>query len=980
MRPLIKYNLTILLFSLSIVLVAQDKMMIQGLVTDATSNEPLIGVNIRIKDTFKGTITDLNGNFKLGINDGSTVTLIFSIVGYSPHEIEVNSSEQQNLDIRLEQAALILGNEIVISASRIEESVLQSPVSVETMDIISIRNTPSPNFYDALGKLKGVDISTNSLTLSSINTRGFGMNGNERFVQLIDGIDNAATGINFSLGNSVGISELDLENIELLPGAASALYGPNALNGILLMRSKSPFEYQGISSYIKGGLIHADGRDADPSYYQDYGLRYAKAFNDKFAFKINFSYLNSEDFVARDFRDQSTVNGFSLEGSGAVGTRETNPGYNGVHIYGDDGAIPIGLVRDNPGYATQVLAPLAAATGTSVPFLQSLIPNTFVSRTGYREEDMVDNTAESLKLSGGLHYRLSDNLEAILQGTYGTGSTVYTSNTRVFIDNFQLARIKAELRGDNFKLAAYTTQEDAGDSYSTAILGFWLNEASSPSQAQWFPYYTTAYLVNVLPAVLQGLDPNDPAVQLATHQAARAFADGQSGALTLLGNPILPAPVTRFEPGSPEFENTVATVKKLDPLNNGALLVTMSDLWQYEGMYNFKNQIDLLEIIAGGNFRRYALKSKGALFGFDSNGKEFKLDEFGTYIQVSKEVFNEKLKITGSLRYDKHEKFDGQFSPRLSSVLTLSDKHHIRTSYQTAFRVPTNRDQFLDIDAISRRLTGGDRIFIDKYNLESNPVFSPDVVNAARAAGDPGLLTAFVFDEFKTEHIKTFELGYRGLFQQKLYIDLFGYISSYENFVGTQEVIQAKPLLANQTGDPVLDSQGSGDPVIDATSVLLGNTQTYGVGFNIDANVNTYGFGVGFDYQLPKNFTIGGNAVFNRIDNPEKIANKGFLTAYNTPEWRTNLSFGNREVVKNLGFSINWRYQEEFLWESNFGSGIIPEFQTVDAQVSYKLSNLKSIIKLGGSNIFNNRYITSYGNPTIGSVYYLSVTFDEFLN
>ena len=137
---------------------------------------------------------------------------------------------------------------------------------------------------------------------------------------------------------------------------------------------------------------------------------------------------------------------------------------------------------------------------------------------------------------------------------------------------------------------------------------------------------------------------------------------------------------------------------------------------------------------------------------------------------------------------------------------------------------------------------------------------------------------------------------------------------------------------------------------------------------------------MGFDYQLPKKFTIGGNAAFNRIDNPEKIANTGFLTAYNTPEWRTNLSFRNREVAKNLGFSINWRYQEEFLWESNFGSGIIPEFQTVDAQMSYKMSNLKSIIKLGGSNIFNNRYVISYGNPTIGSVYYLSVTFDEFLN
>ena len=90
--------------------------------------------------------------------------------------------------------------------------------------------------------------------------RGFNSNGNVRVVQLIDGMDNQAPGLNFSVGNIVGISELDLQSVDLLPGAASALYGPNAINGIILMDSKSPFLFQGLSAQVKTGAMHASNR------------------------------------------------------------------------------------------------------------------------------------------------------------------------------------------------------------------------------------------------------------------------------------------------------------------------------------------------------------------------------------------------------------------------------------------------------------------------------------------------------------------------------------------------------------------------------------------------------------------------------------------------------------------------------------------------------------------------------------------------
>ena len=180
--------------------------------------------------------------------------------------------------------------------------------------------------------LNGVDYSAQSISFKSVNPRGFSANGNTRFVQLVDGVDNEAPGLNFAAGNLFAISEIDLESAELIAGPASALYGPNALQGILLLNSKSPFEYQGLSAYSKMGMNHVDGKDEDPSFYQDYSIRYAKSFKDKFAFKISASYLSALDFVADDRRHLSSVNGVDDKGNIKPTNSRT---YNGTNVYGD---------------------------------------------------------------------------------------------------------------------------------------------------------------------------------------------------------------------------------------------------------------------------------------------------------------------------------------------------------------------------------------------------------------------------------------------------------------------------------------------------------------------------------------------------------------------------------------------------------------------------------------------------------------------
>ena len=169
-----------------------------------------------------------------------------------------------------------LGTEVVISASRVPERILESPVSIERVNAATIRNSPASSYYDVIGNLKGVDMVTSSLTFKTPSTRGFNGSGNTRFNQIVDGMDNQAPGLNFSVGNVIALTELDVDNMELLEGASSALYGPGGMNGTLVINSKDPFKYQGVSAQVKGGVMNVNSPVRSASAYTDISFRWAQ--------------------------------------------------------------------------------------------------------------------------------------------------------------------------------------------------------------------------------------------------------------------------------------------------------------------------------------------------------------------------------------------------------------------------------------------------------------------------------------------------------------------------------------------------------------------------------------------------------------------------------------------------------------------------------------------------------------------------------
>jgi len=970
-------NSTKRIFGLSLILLSMNvfaQTTVSGNVADE-NGEGLIGVNVLVEGTVLGTITDINGDFSLTVQSAPPFTLVVSYVGYETQKFEITSSTGQ-ISVKLVESTL-LGQEVVVSASRVEESTLKSPVSIERMDILDIQNAPSPDFYAAIRNMNGVDFSTQSLTFKSVNARGFGANGNNRFVQLIDGIDNQAPGLNFPVGNVVGINELDLESVELIPGAASALYGPNAIQGILLMNSKSPFDYQGLDFYSKLGVTHVDEEDHPMSLYRDQGFRYAKAFNNKFAFKLTGSWINAQDFIAVDERDQSFERSRTGTIEGSLGSnRANNRRYDGVNTYGEFD-ISVGQIADIAIAGAQAAGDLA--TVGSLTAIRSFLPNDengLFTPTGYREADVLDNTTESIKFGTALHYRLNDKVEVLGQFNYGLGSTVYTANDRFVLDDFSIWTGKLELRGDNFFVRGYVTQENSGDSYAANTLTQRVNQA----------FYLTPYFAAYTDFLTGGnsTGANPTGVVFATddyenlHGAARAVADA-----------------AQPQPGDANYEAEVARLRGQSIAQGGAQFLDKSALWHYEASYNFKNQIDFADIVVGANFRTYALNSEGTLFALDDNGDEVSFNEYGGYVQISKDIID-NVRLQGSLRYDKNENFKGQYSPRISGVWEFLANQNLRGSFQRGFRIPTTQDQYIDLDVVSRRLIGRNEILTNRYNLNRNTVYTIESVELARQTGNANDLqiATDAYKEFTTEKVGTWEVGYKGLFfDGRLLVDAFYYNSTYQDFGSEIEVVQAVNVGAEGailTGDAAITTgysvgnqvRHSDDQLRDAfiTGAAGITTQNFGVDSNLDFDIKSQGYGISIDYTFLDGFTLGGNASFNELTNLDDETARVNNVAFNTPEWRYNVSLANRKLVDNFGFGLTYRWQDAYLWQSAIGSGVVPAFSTLDAQISYSIPSINARLKLGGSNILNERYTTSLGNPRLGAIYYLQINLDNILS
>jgi iron complex outermembrane receptor protein len=914
----------LIIFLLSSVRVFAQDVKISGTVTGAGTNEPLSGATINVKEKIAGTTTNSKGHFTLSAGKIKLpFTIIITAVGYDQQEVTINSASQ-TVNATLPVRTTML-NEVVTSATRVNQSILQSPVSIEKMTTKAIKENPSFTFYDGLINLKGIEAVTSSITYKQINTRGFNTTGNSRFLQLVDGVDNQTPGLNFSVGNQFGASDLDVESAEIIPGAASALYGPVAFNGLLSIKTKDAFKYQGLSVAVKTGVNHVGESFSNTKGLYDFALRFAKSFNDKFAFKLNASYLTGTDWYANDYTDINA----SIP---AANRGPNNPARDALNIYGDE-------VTKN-------------ITGVGV-----------VNRTGYEEKDLMNYGVYSLKLNGALQYRISNNLEAIYQYNYGRGTASYTGSSRFDLNNFVLQTHRLELKGSNFFVRGYSVEENSHDSYNTRSLGQFINrtwvkdlsgQTVTPANADntWFDRYEAAFKGNV-----SGVTANN-------HTLARSFADQG-----------------RLLPGTAAYD-----AAKDASIHNyglsGAGVFSNSKFYHADGQYDFSKHIKVFEFLAGGSVREYKMFTNGSLF--DDKTNRINITEWGSFLQAGKKLFEDKLKLTASIRYDKNENFKGSFTPRFSGVYSVTPMHNFRASYQTGFRNPTPVDQFIHLNVGPITILGGAPNNSKGLNVYENSYTSASVnafgaaVGAAIGAGTPpptaiaankDLLVKSNVAYIKPEQQKAFELGYKGVINEKLLIDVNYFHSSYTDFILNTVVIQPAAAVLGVDGKPNIAA---------AQQVAARTVNAFQLYTNASDKVSAHGVSLGLTYLLDRGYILGGNITKSNFNLGSANANN--IAQYNTPEYSTNMNFGNPNISGGFGFNINWHWQSQFDWYGTFNGnrpGRIAAYSLFDAQVNKKLPAQHTTIKLGASNIFNKHISQSYGSPAIGGIYYVALVFDS---
>ncbi|WP_207632560.1 TonB-dependent receptor plug domain-containing protein [Foetidibacter luteolus] len=908
---------------------------------------------IVVNETKQNFASDSLGAFSFTVSHALPVTLTFSSTGYVQNRLTVTSAAY--LTVELSEEFLDL-QQVTVAAMRTNVLLMTAPVSTEKITAATLQAAPAPNWYDAIGNLKSVDAVTSGMLFRTYSTRGFNLSGNNRLNQFVDNISSELPSLNFALGGFAGLTEPDVESIELLSGASSALYGPGGMNGTIIVQSKNPFTYQGLDLQVKQGINHVNSSTHNASPYYDFSGRWAKKLSSRFAVKIAAQYIEGTDWIASDssdyYRPSGSNNGYSIPGD-----RQSDANYDGVNVYGDETTLDIR--GSSTPFIQSVLAsitdPVAKEQATAImqPYLTGNALN--VSRTGYKETDIINSKTRNLKLSGGLYYKLGKSMEASAVANFASGTSAYTGADRFSLKSFSVGQYKLELRNTNWQIRVYTTQTKSGDAYNATIAARMFNEAWKPSfdaanpAGSWYPQYAGAF-VNGATSIygqayekaLETMQPADAAIAaqntmlgqtMAIHNAARGYAD--------MGRPVA---------GSAAFNELLTTVRK-KPIPQGGLFLDRSDLYQAEGQYNLTDKLKIghtgsrLEVLVGGNWKQYVLNSSGTLFA-DKDGP-IHINEWGAYLQVAKALFNNVLKLTASGRYDKNENFKGRFTPRFTGVITPAKDHHFRLSWQTAYRFPTTQQQWVDLEVGGgTRLIGGLPYFRDKYNYSSNPWYTLESVQEFVATGDPGKLRTYTPADFKPESVSSFEIGYKALLANKLLVDVYAYQARYKDFIGRVVTIQNSA----------------------AGAMDFANSFSFSV--NSSNRVKTQGWGLSLDYSLPQRFFATATLYSDVI----KDVPKDFIAGFNTPKYRAGVGFGNRGFGKKdmFGFNIIWKWQDAFLYEGEFARGNLPAFSTVDAQVSCRLTNVKSLIKLGGTNLLNHYYRNGFGNPYIGALYYVS--------
>lgn len=912
-------KLSSLIVLLLLAFFANAQTKISGKVT--SDGESLIGANVLVIATAQGTSTDVNGNFELETDSNLPFEIEVSYTGYDTKTITVTADNKNDLMIELTTGGISL-DQVVVGASRHSERFVEAPVTIEKIDGAALLASSAEGTFESLSNLKGVQVVKGSISGPSLNTRGFANGNNLRFLMHLDGMDVTSPGFGV-YANVAGVSNLDVQSIEIIPGSSSALYGANAFNGIMLMKSKDPFIHQGVSAQIKTGVSNQSIAGTNP--YNNFSIRIAKAFNNKLAFKVDYEGLFATDWVAQDFtqRDRNIDPLVPAEENPAIVSAD-QANYDGVTIHGDADA----------GGFTRVFRTdemLYTSGGDSLMWAGAN-----VHRTGYTESEIFDPAVSNHRLNAGLYYKINEDWQLDYVFKYGLQDLVVRHTTNYPFFDFNLTQHKVELKGQGLTARFYSNAQQAKETWTTVFLAASI-QTQLLSNGDWKQRFVDAYAGEV------------SGVSSGSIEAARAYADDGM------------APVGSAAWNAAK-EASLASTTTFDPEGViGSRLAENSSLWHGEAIYDFGETMvtdPSWTLQLGASYRQYNVNSGGAFFndnrleanteagnavGYEGN---IPVTETGIFGQIAKKMMDDRLNLSFVGRINGHSNYDVNFTPQLSAVFSpdANKNHNIRASFTTGVRNPGLQEQYINflISPVFVILGGTDDNFDNYYD----PFFGLDG-DALKAAFEDQL--GYVHQGLEPERNTTFEIGYKGLLASgKLLLDANFYRTQYDNLVERSNLTIVTPA---------------------------GAPKTHAVYANLQDRVNSTGFGLGLEYAVSGIYRIYGNYQFNDFEVESTETGFGFVSpAFNTPKNRINLGVARKNTKGGFGFDIAGRYVSEYDYISPLGKGFIPSFFTVDASVSYKWKDF--VFSVAGSNIVGPEYRTVYGGPEVGRIYTLGILYD----
>lgn len=384
----------------------------------------------------------------------------------------------------------------------------------------------------------------------------------------------------------------------------------------------------------------------------------------------------------------------------------------------------------------------------------------------------------------------------------------------------------------------------------------------------------------------------------------------------------------------------------------------------YDSELQYNNAIGDLQMVAGINYRNYLPVSQGTYLE-DGAGQDISRELFGGYVQLDYDLVPDRLRAVFAGRYDENSDYDSQFSPKGSLVFTALPGHNIRATYNKAYTTPTILQSHAYIP-VPNALAPDYGLLIrgntDGYDIRD-------------ANGN----TVNTIDATAPEEVNSFELGYKGAFGEKLFIDLVGYYSWYKNFIGTDIVADGTQTVAYQNGEPV--------GLADNTFTALQSYINFG-----EAEVQ--GFDIGLNYYFNDRYTVSASAsTIKLVDFTNDVTDA--TLPLNTPPLKVKGGLTANDIFDSGTFrapylKINGRWQDGYqfmsgYWNSNVllsdgndvtGKEELSSKFEMDLSTGFEISDTGLSMQASINNIFNTDRVDLLGVAPQGRTFWLSVKYN----